>query len=87
MDYASRLVDNFGNDLGEVIEVDMMDSGDPDTRAYMVYVKNPSGPGPREGRPVTFDDIDRWNAAEPTDDDLVNWREADDYRDEGFDGE
>lgn len=35
----SRLIDNFGRDLGEVIEVDREDSADPDVERYVVYVK------------------------------------------------
>ena len=38
----SRLVDEHGRDLGEIIETDSIDSGDPDTRAYTVYVTPPA---------------------------------------------
>jgi hypothetical protein len=41
---VSRLVDEFGRDLGEIIETDAIDSGDPETRAYTVYVTPPAEP-------------------------------------------
>ena len=44
---------------------------------------------PYPGPPlITFADLDRWaeeERFEPTDDDYINWREADDYRDDGAD--
>ncbi len=43
---VSHLIDNFGNDLGTVVEVDWQDSADPDLDAYMVYVRKPVAPSP-----------------------------------------
>jgi hypothetical protein len=40
----ARLTDESGNDLGQIVEVDSVDSADPDTRAWAVYVLNPSPP-------------------------------------------
>jgi hypothetical protein len=37
----SRLFDEFGNDLGEIIETAWLDSADPGVLAYTVYVRNP----------------------------------------------
>lgn len=35
----SRLIDEFGRDLGEIVEVSSKDSTDPAYRAYDVYVQ------------------------------------------------
>jgi hypothetical protein len=35
----SRLIDEFGRDLGEIVETDREDSADPETERYVVYVK------------------------------------------------
>jgi hypothetical protein len=34
----AQLVDNFENDLGEIVEVDCVDSSDPENIIYLVYV-------------------------------------------------
>jgi hypothetical protein len=47
----SRLIDEFGNDLGHVIETDSTDSTDPGTRAYTVYVDGADAPAARTGPP------------------------------------
>lgn len=62
----SRLVDNFGKDLGEVVEVDMIDSHDETVRAYTVYVKSTTVTEPDAGfggQDITYE-VDEDRAAE-----------------------
>jgi hypothetical protein len=40
----SRLIDEFGRDLGEIVETDREDSADPDVERYVVYVRKEPTP-------------------------------------------